>query len=163
MGDRGPAPTPAAILKMRGSWRAKGRTGGIQPKTEIPLCPKWINNRARQAWKYIVPILNSLKVTTKLDRGAITRYCTTYAHWQECEEFLDKHGKAYTVKNPDGTPKGVEVFPQVAMAQKYSEILGKLEQQFGLTPSARTRIQVGVTKERDEKAEKKSKYFSDAV
>ncbi len=67
--------------------------------------------------------------------AAFAGYCQAYARWKEAEEFISKHGTI--VKTPSGYWQQV---PQVSIAQTYLKIMNKFCEQFGLTPSARSRI-----------------------
>lgn len=53
----------------------------------------------------------------------------------EAEEFITQHGTI--VKTPSGYWQQV---PQVSIAQTYLKIMNKFAEQFGLTPSSRSRI-----------------------
>jgi P27 family predicted phage terminase small subunit len=164
MGLRGPPPTPQKVLEMRGSWRAKeiAKTG-VQVDPVIPERPKWLTSKvSKAAWKHITRMLGNARIIAELDQTALGRYCVLLEQWLTCKEWIDKHGMVHGVKGADGALQGVEEWPQFAMEVKLSTLLGKLEAQFGLTPSARARISVGVTPQKDEAAEKKKKYFTDA-
>ena len=50
----------------------------------------------------------------------------------------------YPHKDESGKVKCFQQWPQVAIANKLAIQLTRLEQEFGMTPSARTRIQVHV-------------------
>lgn len=67
--------------------------------------------------------------------AAFAGYCVAYARWKEAEEFITKHGTI--VKTPSGYWQQV---PQVSIAQTYLKVMLKFCEQFGLTPSARSRI-----------------------
>ena len=67
--------------------------------------------------------------------AAFAGYCQAYARWKEAEEFISRHGTI--VKTPSGYWQQV---PQVSIAQTYLKIMHKFCEQFGLTPSARSRI-----------------------
>ncbi|WP_040210838.1 phage terminase small subunit P27 family, partial [Clostridium polynesiense] len=65
-------------------------------------------------------------------------YCQAYARWKEAEEFITQHGSM--VRTPNGYLQQV---PQVSIAQTNLKILLKFCEQFGLTPSSRSRIVTG--------------------
>ena len=142
MGARGPAPTPTAILNKRDSWRATRNRREPKPKPGRPVCPRWISKQAKRAWKELIPQLDAMGVLTRVDRNALIRYTQTWASWRRCVEFINKHGESYPMKDKAGQPVGFKAFPQVKIANELAVQLGKLEQQFGLTPSARTRLEV---------------------
>ena len=48
----------------------------------------------------------------------------------------------YPLRSDDGKVKCFMQWPQVAIAHKLAQQLTRLEQEFGMTPSARTRVQV---------------------
>ena len=67
--------------------------------------------------------------------AAFAGYCQAYARWKEAEEFITQHGTI--VKTPSGYWQQV---PQVSIAQTNLKIMLKFCEQFGLTPSARSRM-----------------------
>lgn len=145
MGQRGPQPTPTPILEARGSWRAKTRDG--EPEvTGIPLCPDWLSDDAKQAWNRLIPMLTSAGIIGEVDENALTRYCQTFALWQICAKFTAEHGMTYPVRNVAGKVTDFKEFAQVGRASRLSDQLLRIEQNFGMTPSARASLSVGTTK-----------------
>jgi P27 family predicted phage terminase small subunit len=55
--------------------------------------------------------------------------------------FLAKNGSVYPLKDEQGKLKCLVQVPQVAIAHKLGMALSRLEAEFGMTPSARSRIQ----------------------
>ena len=141
MGRRGPAPTPTHILKLRGSPRANRRRNEPKPTLERPSCPSWIDDDAKRAWRHLIPLLEDMRVLTRIDRNALTRYCQFWSRWKKAEQFIQQHGESYPLKDDQGRIKCLQAFPQVATAHKLAAQLTRLEQEFGMTPSARTHIQ----------------------
>ncbi len=87
-------------------------------------------------------MLDRMGVLTKVDCNALARYCVLWSRWRKAEEFIRDRGDSYLVKDEAGGLKAIKPYPQVRMANQLSEQLLRLEQQFGMTPSARTRIEV---------------------
>ncbi len=83
----------------------------------------------------MVKQLEQLGILTEVDMAAFAGYCQAYARWKEAEEFITKHGTI--VKTPSGYWQQV---PQVSIAQSYLKIMNRFCEQFGLTPSSRSRI-----------------------
>lgn len=155
MAKRGPAPTPTAVLSARGSWRAKTRTG--EPKAAgTPRRPKWLTDEAGKVWARVYPLLTNMGVARRVDENALARYCDTFARWRECCEFIDKHGMVIPVKDADGKLRDMKEFPQVGRASRLADQLLKLEQQFGMTPSARASL---VTEDKETDADDKQRFF----
>ncbi len=83
-----------------------------------------------------------MDVLTRIDGNALARYCRLSTRWRKAEDFIAQHGEVYPLKDENGRVKCLQQFPQVASANKLAQQLTRLEQEFGMTPSARTRIQV---------------------
>ena len=79
--------------------------------------------------------MEKLGILTEIDMAAFAGYCQAYARWKEAEEFITQHGTI--VKTPSGYWQQV---PQVSIAQTYLKIMNRFCEQFGLTPSSRSRI-----------------------
>ena len=142
MGKRGPAPTPSAILQLRGSWRADANKADPKPKAGRPTCPAWLDKYAKAAWKQLVPQLDDMGVLTKIDGQALTLLCQTWGKWRRAEEMIQKHGEVYPIKTDAGEVKYLQQSPYVSIARSASDQLARMFREFGMTPSARTRIEV---------------------
>lgn len=121
MAGIGPPPTPTAILKARGSWRAKIRKNEPQPPAGKAECPEWLSLEAKAAWKKLAPTLERMGVLTLADENEFARYCDLYARWKQ----------AITRR-----------VPKDKLIGSITEQLARLAQQFGLTPASRARVQV---------------------
>ncbi len=55
---------------------------------------------------------------------------------------MDEKGEMYTLRDNEGNVKCCQQWPQVAIANRLAQQLTRLEQEFGMTPSARARLQV---------------------
>lgn len=153
MGERGPAPTPTSVLKYRGSWRAKEREKAGEPTPEmgIPDPPAYLKGPALEKWNELAPQLNRMGVLAIVDAEALGRYCRTWARWCAAEDFIAKHGTVYPIMGWKPKPGGgyeerlakMAQHPQVREASDLADKLGRLEREFGLTPSARARIRTG--------------------
>jgi len=108
----------------------------------MPRMPKWLDRRAKAAWKRLVPRLERMGVLAGIDGHALARYCQTWSQWREAQEFIAKNGWTYPARDKEGNVMTVNRWPQVAIASDLADKLTRLEQQFGMTPSARTRLVV---------------------
>jgi len=145
MGRRGPAPKPTAQKIAEGN-RGKRplNTREPQPRTDAPRCPNWLDKIAKAAWAQLVPQLREMGVLTTIDQHALAAYCQSYARWRKAEEFIQRHGEVFPIKDDDGNLKYLQQVPQVAIARNLLQMLNRYQQEFGLTPSARTRIHVPI-------------------
>lgn len=158
MGLRGPTPTPTEILKRRGSREVAKRDREPRPEKGAPRCPAWLDKEAKAVWRQLVPQLEALGVVTKIDGNALARYCRLFVRWKQCDAFVRKYGESYIVKDEEGKQiKTCQQFPEVGIINRLGVQLLRLEQEFGLTPAARTRIQVTV--EPPKQTEGKARFF----
>ncbi len=102
--------------------------------------PAWLDDDAKRAWRRLIPLLEQMNVLTRIDGNALARYCQLWSRWKRAELFIQKHGDTYPIKDEKGKIRCLQQFPQVAIANKLAQQLTRLEQEFGLTPSARSRI-----------------------
>ena len=139
MATRGRKPKPTAIKQLEGNpgKRPLNMHEPTPPKANIK-CPAWLLPEAKKEWKRLAPSLEAMGVLTMADITAFEGYCQAYARWKEAEEFITQHGSIFQ------TPSGyVQQVPQVSIAQTNLKIMLKFCEQFGLTPSARSRIAAG--------------------
>lgn len=144
MSKPGPRPKPTKILELNNSWRKDKNKREPKPDSlhRYPA-PAWLKKNAKDAWHKLEPILNSVGLLTVADVPAFERYCVLWGRWRELEEFIKKNGQTYTVKDKSGK-KVIEykAYPHVLRAERLAQILVRLEEQFGLTPSSRSRIEL---------------------
>ena len=136
MAVRGRKPKPTAIKILEGN--PGHRPLNIKepkPRRVVLECPDWLEDEAKAEWKRVGKVLEEVGVLTELDVTAFAGYCQAYARWKAAEEFITQHGDM--VRTPSGY---IQQVPQVSIAQTNLKIMLKFCEQFGLTPSARSRI-----------------------
>ena len=122
----------------RQSGQAAQNNAEPRPEKKAPPCPKWLEPEVKKEWRRLSKQLEQIGVLTEADQAAFASYCQASARWKEAEEFITQHGTI--VKTPSGYWQQV---PQVSIAQTYLKIMNKIAEQFGLTPSSRSRIIAG--------------------
>jgi len=154
MGKRGPKPTPSAILKLRGSWRGDlNRFEPQPPKKKRINPPKYLSDRARIIWRRVFPIVRNMQIMTTADTDALARYCDTLAIWRDISDFVNANGVAMPiiVEEVEGEGEhrrvnrritGFRKYPQAKQYLEFSAALTLYEQNFGLNPSARSRLTI---------------------
>ena len=173
MGKRGPPRTPTRILKLHGSRRAEGRKGECppEPETGIPDKPDVLSERAEDIWGQVTALTDRMGVLTVADGNALARYCEMLVRWNDLAKFLAKHGETYTIfAYYRGMPVldnkrrkiilQIKRFPQTVIADSLATQLLRIEQQFGLTPSAR--VGLCVKPKDDDAADGKKRFFGGA-
>lgn len=153
MGKRGPSKTPTVILEQRGSWRAKERAANEpKPAANMPDKPDWLTDDAGIAWDRIAPALQKLGLLTEIDGNVLARYVTLWSRWRAASDFIARNGEYYPIyqsdkagqhaldKNGNKILKYMAQFPQVGIVNKLGAALLRIEQEFGMTPSARASL-----------------------
>lgn len=113
-------------------------------------------------WKQVLEALAPFKMLANADRFALERYARMFVRWKRAEEFIAQYGEKYPIKatNEAGETyiKCFVQFPEVAIAHRLSAALLKIEQEFGMTPSARSRITVPEQKSKEDNG--KLRFFA---
>ena len=147
MGKRGPPRTPMRVLKQHDSPVAKERAkqGVATPRPGRPNCPRDLPEGARKYWRHAVDLLYDMGILEKADRNALSRYCVNLWFYQRTRDFVAEHLDVPVVNG-----QGVEVErPQVKRLLAFDTACRRAEQEFGLTPSARsTLLRAGVGKKK---------------
>ena len=162
MGRRGPPPKPTALKLIQGN-PGKRRLNRREPKPPpgLPECPEDLSPGARAHWARVVPRLVAMRVLSLADEDALVVYCETYARWRAARDFIAKNGEVYPEKNDRGEVVRLRPFPQVRLAQQLLQAVRLYQQEFGLTPSARSRVH-GEVWDPEEEA-RFSRFFSRPV
>lgn len=148
MGARGPSPTPTTVKKLRQTFRPdRAPENEATPNPASPnqlKSPEWLNERAVNKWNELALRLHGMGLLTEIDLDVFSLYCFTWDKWRDAEEQVEKHG-AITVAQ-----SGYEaVSPHVTRAKNHLAELMKLSGVLGLSPSARSRVEVSAPKPAD--------------
>lgn len=125
-----------------------------KPKLNIPSCPQHLSAVARVEWYRVVKELDALGMMTNLDRAVLASYCEAYGRWVEAERELKSKGSLIfktgdttkTTKKKNGSIETVKksgypiISPYLSIANKAMEQMCKYAVEFGMTPVARSRI-----------------------
>lgn len=142
MGRRGPPPTPTALKVIRGNpGRRPINDREPQPPRLRPTCPEWLDREARAEWKRVVPLLDKIGLLTKVDRAALAIYCDLWSTYVSARANVEKFGQVFVQRGDDGSIEAKES-PYLKIADRAAQRIRSYCQEFGLTPSARGRMQV---------------------
>lgn len=136
MAIRGRKPKPTALKVLEGNpgHRPLNQKDRLA-KGKLPDCPDWLEDDAKEEWERLGGVLAEMGMLNETDRAAFAGYCQAYARWKAAEKFITQHGDMFR------TPSGyIQQVPQVSIAQTNLKIMLKFCEQFGLTPSARSRL-----------------------
>ena len=141
MGIRGAKPTPTNIKLLTGNPGQRPLPKSEpKPRSRNPSPPAHLNEDAAKEWARIADELTAIGILSGLDRAALAAYCQAYGRWAQAERALAK-----VINQADGliikTVSGNMIQnPLVGVANKAMADMVRYASEFGMTPSARSRI-----------------------
>lgn len=134
----GPKPKPTLVKKLAGN---PGRRPLNQHEPQFEggpvTVPGWLDSVARREFKRVLRI-SPERLITQADRGTLAAMCQLYSRAVQAELALRKDGLVIATTNGNLIQN-----PYVGIANKAWADYVRLTAEFGLTPSSRTRIQLG--------------------
>lgn len=115
----------------------KGRLDVVKPPPGVPEKPPWLQGEASAEWDRVIPILDAMGVLSRLDRSAVSDYCTVWGRLVWCEQriqstdLLLKGQKGELVRNP-----------LLSEANQLRQRFGRYCDLLGLAPAPRGRLDV---------------------
>lgn len=100
-----------------------------------PRCPPHLSEVARKEWRRLATPLYEPGLLSLADRAALAAYCQAWGHWVEAEDHLAR--TPTLLKTPSGY---AQQSPWLTIANKQLELMGRYMTELGLTPVARTRV-----------------------
>lgn len=135
MGKRGPAPKPTKLRLLEGARERDVNQSEPIPRSGKIVPPEGLSDDVRAIFEYVVSELEHMKIASPADVDSIVCFA----------EAVDKHRKASAllarssvlVKGLHGT---LVRNPALAVQRDAATTIRQFAQEFGLTPSARARI-----------------------
>lgn len=137
MGIRGPAPLPTAVKQLRGN-PGKRQLNEREPRPaaeRVPSAPRWMSPGAKGQWRKLAPRLHAAGLLTEVDALGLAMLCEAAGQYVEWKEIVAREG-ALAVSDQGN----VYQHPAVALMNRARADVLKWAVQFGMTPSARSRI-----------------------
>lgn len=149
MGGRGSGghnKKPTKLKELHGK-PGKRRTNKREPKPTpgAPLMPAHLasDKVAVAKWRELVPILDRMGVLTKADGDALAAYCSLFSQWVKCEKVIKKFGIVTAEVDEDSGLVKPKQNPAVRIKADTIRLMRQFENEFGLTPAARTSLSTG--------------------
>jgi P27 family predicted phage terminase small subunit len=141
MGKRGPRKQPTKLRILRGNPSKEAVPDREpEPAANAIVAPAWLAGEALEKWHGLVPQLLACGVLTNVDTEALARYCVIWQEWKKHLSMVQRGADVLVMRDEAGKVRYTQVAPSATLVVKYAAILLRLEQEFGLTPSARTGI-----------------------
>jgi len=140
----GPPPQPTKLRLLRGNpGKRRLPSASLTPKTGCKL-PTGASKAARSEWGRIAPELQRLGLLTLLDQSALLCYCEALADFKWATQVISREGRTCTAAN--GTKMS---HPAMSVKSRAAEQIRQFAAEFGLTPAARSRIELTHAEEED--------------
>jgi P27 family predicted phage terminase small subunit len=126
---------PDNIRALRGNPGGRPAPKRVTATPGVPSAPSWMEREAKAEWRRIVPELDRLGVLAKVDRAALTTYCSAWAKFVRAEEALRDEDLVAERRAGNGPAKhpGWQVWREAA------NTVAMLAKELFITPSARLR------------------------
>ena len=154
MAGRRPKPTHLRVVSGNAGKRPLNKAEP-QPRRERPSPPAHLSGAARDAWGYVSGILDRMGVLTEADAVALEQLCECYAEIVELRAEIAENGRFQTVATKAGGEME-RLRPAYAALMDADRRLKAWLAEFGMTPSARSRITANPP---DQKEDPASRFF----
>lgn len=152
MGRRGPAPKPTKLRLLEGAAPHRVNQHEPQASDELPTCPDWVAPAVREVWDYTIHELDAMGIASSTDRDALLCFCEAVVTHQRASQKLAKSD--ILIRSFNGQPIRN---PAIMVQRDAAQTIRAFAQEFGLSPSARARIEV-----RSEQTDGYDNPFADA-
>lgn len=153
MKGRKPKPTHLKLIAGNPGKRAIGDSAP-KPRISIPSPPDHLDAEAKAEWERVARELAPLGCIAEIDRAALAAYCQAYARWVHAERVIATlPGRGLVVRTEKGN---MVINPLIGIANKAMADMVRYAAEFGMTPSARSRIDAERTRPEQDPAER---YF----
>ena len=137
-----PPRKPTQLLLLQGTanvtrMREQGRDLEPRPAKDKVRAPQALSKDARRIWRRVAPELQACGILTNIDVMALQMLCTQWQLWESSMEKCQRLGMV--VLDANGVP---HKNPYFDIANRAADKVVQLLREFGMTPAARSRIQV---------------------
>ena len=142
----GPPKQPTAIRLLRGDPSKEGRrTTEPKPVAEEPTKPADLPAAASAIWDATVAVMASTPgLLTVADGVTVELFARTLARYRTLEAFVETHGPVLVLRDDKGDVRYAQPAPHASLSAKLLPQLRGLAAELGLSPAARTRIDLPV-------------------
>jgi P27 family predicted phage terminase small subunit len=150
---RGPKPKPTAVLKLRGARGLSRRALEPQPRLGRPEPPAWITGDGLTEWHRVCDEMEAMGTLATADLAVLAAYARAWQDLCTAARELDRRPLTETTSNGNTV-----ISPMLGAKNRATDLLIKLVQQLGLSPSSRARVQGG----KSETQKSKGRFFGGA-
>lgn len=143
---RGRKPKPTEQKKLAGN-PGKRKINEKEPKPEvvIPPAPDHLDGPALDEWHRVTAELQKLRMITAMDRAPLVALCQAWGDYIKACEEIEKEGEVLF------SDKGnAYLNPWTGIKTSAMDRILRISAEFGMTPSARSRLKVEMPTEDDD-------------
>lgn len=143
---RGRKSKPTELKKLEGN-PGKRALNNQEPKPDvvIPPPPDYLEGPALEEWYRITPELQKLRMITALDRAPLVALCQAWGDYIKACDEVEKEGEVFF------SDKGnAYLNPWTGIKTSAMDRILRISAEFGMTPSARSRLKVEMPTEDDD-------------
>jgi P27 family predicted phage terminase small subunit len=134
----GRPPTPTSIKILRGNPGNRPLNGDEPAPPDADLSPPpCLDGVALEKWNEIAPLLAKMGVLSQADRSLLTRYCVLHEQWVVVSKHVREHGMTQLTSTGYS-----QITAEGTLFKSLPGDLLRIEQQFGMTPAARSTLKV---------------------
>lgn len=143
---RGRKPFPAQLKLVKGTARGALKRRGkpaVEAPPAYPAPPSHLSDEAKAEWARVAPTLAAMRMLSELDVGPLAAYCQAWATFKNAGEALERLAahdpgtKGLLVKTTNGN---AIQNPLIGIRNRAANDMVRFGAEFGLTPSARSRV-----------------------
>jgi len=135
---RGRKPLPTHIKLVKGTTRVdRLNPNELKPPLVIPAPPTHLDDQEKAKFVALAEMLVCHGLLTELDVGAVARYAVVWRRWLKAEAEIKQSGHMIETTNGNLT-----INPHLLVSNRCMAQMSQIESEFGLTPSARSRIRM---------------------
>lgn len=135
-------PKPTRIKQLEGNPGKRSlNKKEPQPANKEPECPSFLTKYARIEFKRVCFELREMGILHSADTGVIACLAEAWADWRKAREEIAKKGRWTEEKAMSGAIYYAH-YPWMTLEKKAKADILKFSVELGLSPSARSRIQI---------------------
>jgi P27 family predicted phage terminase small subunit len=139
MAPPGRAPFPTKLKLLRGNHLERVNAHEPVPRAALPVLPDDASDEVRDVWDRVLPELIAMGLAHAADQDALRCYCEAVVTHRKACRLLATSGVIIP-----GLHGGPVRNPALAVQRDAAFAIRTFAGEFGLTPSARSRIDTGV-------------------
>ena len=137
---------PTAVLKLQGTFRPKRHAGTLELPPCAPARPADLSAEAAAEFDRLAAALGEVPgLLVAVDGDALAAYAKALTDERLLRGLIARDGVLVDGKD------GKRIHPAMTTLHKVNEEIAKYQQQFGLTPAARSRVKVDAKPQKNAK------------